>query len=361
VAENTIGLGLRNDTIADVGLFLDTARVRNATLTNDRVDEREINAWAQTEQRFGRKFRAVAGLRGEFYNFNVDAFDPRNSGFRPAGLLLPKLSFAYRASPVSEFYLDGGESFHSNDGRGLTQAVDPQTHAAIDPSGAPVENTSPLVRADGEEIGYRLSTPKLTTTLSFWRLGIASELTFSGDAGVTEAGRPTERKGIELANFYRASKALTLDADYATSTARFRTEPDQIGTGVPESLANVASLGVTADRPSFAASLRLRYFGPRNLIEDGSESTRPTTLVNGQFSAKLARNTRLTFDIFNILGANADDTTYYYNSWTKQDAANPALGSNAAINPALGGAGVADFHLHPTPKRSFRLSLSAPL
>jgi hypothetical protein len=163
-AQNTVGLGLRNDNIANVGLFLDTARSRNDTLTNDHVSEREINAYAQTEQRLGPKLRATAGLRGEFYNFDVHAFDPRNSGFRPAGLLLPKLSFAYRSSPASEFYLSGGESFHSNDGRGLVQTVDPQTHAAIDPSGAAVENTSPLVRADGEEIGYRLSTPKLNTT-----------------------------------------------------------------------------------------------------------------------------------------------------------------------------------------------------
>jgi hypothetical protein len=46
-------------------------------------------------------------------------------------------------------------------------------------------------------------------------------------------------------------------------------------------------------------------------------------LLNRQFSAKAARHARLTFDLFNILGANADDTTYY-NSWTRQDAANPA-------------------------------------
>lgn len=361
VADNSVGVGLRNDNIANVGLFLDTDRSRNYPLTNDHVNEREINAWAQTEQRIGSKFRATARLRGEFYNFNVDAFDPRNSGFRPAGLVLPKLSFAYRSSSVSELYLSAGESFHSNDGRGLTQTVDPQTHATIDPTGAAVENTSPLVRADGEEIGYRFSTPKLNTTVSFWRLGIASELTFSGDAGVTEAGRPTERKGIEITNFYTPSRYLTFDADFATSTARFRTDPDHIGTGVPESLAAVASAGVTVDHPTYAASLRLRYFGPRNLIEDGSESTRPTTLVNGQFSAKFSRNARLTLDIFNILGANADDTTYYYNSWTKQDAANPALVSDPGINPALGGAGVPDFHFHPTPKRTFRLGLSAPL
>ena len=362
-ASNTIGVGVRNDNIADVGLFLDTGRSRtpDGTLTDDHVVEREMNAFLQTEQHLGPKLRAIAGVRAEAYRFDVRAFDPRNSGVTNAGLVLPKLSFAYRASPSQELYLSAGESFHSNDGRGTTVTVDPQTHAPVDPSGAAVERVSPLARANGEEIGYRYATAKLNTTVSLWRLGIASELTFSGDAGTTSAGRPTVRKGIEITNFYTPTRSLTVDADFATSTARFTTDPGRIGTGVPESLAAVGALGVTVDRPAFAASLRLRYFGPRNLIENGSESTRPTTLVNGQFSAKLRHAQRLTFDVFNLLGSNADDTTYYYDSWTKRDAADPALASDPAVNPALGGAGVPDFHFHPTPKRSFRLSLSTRL
>ncbi len=362
-AATTLGLGLRNDNIANVALFLDAARSRDpaGTLTDDHVVEREMNAYLQTEQRLGAKLRLTAGVRGELYRFDVHAFDPRNSGAATAGLVLPKLSFAYRTSPSQELYLSAGESFHSNDGRGTTATVDPQTHAAIDTSGAAVERVSPLVRANGEEVGYRYATSKLNTTLSLWRLGIASELTFSGDAGTTSAGRPTVRKGIEITNFYTPTRDLTIDADFATSTARFTTDPDGIGTGVPETLASVAALGVTVDRPAYAASLRMRYFGPRNLIENGSEPSRPTTLLNGQFTAKLAHGRRLTLDAFNILGANADDTTYYYNSWTKRDAADPALTSNPAVNPALGGSGVADFHFHPTPKRSFRLSVSTRL
>jgi hypothetical protein len=358
-AANTLGFGVRNDNIGEVGLFLDTARTRlpNGTLTDDHVVEREMNVYAQTEQRLGPKLRAIAGLRAELYRFDVHAFDPRNSGVATAGLVLPKLSFAYRLAPTQELYASAGESFHSNDGRGTTATVDPQTHATIDPSGMPVLRVSPLVRADGEEIGYRYATGKLNSTVSLWRLGIASELVFNGDAGTTSPGRPTVRKGIELANFWTPTKSLTIDADFATSTARFTTDPDRIGTGVPESLASVGALGVTLDRPAFAASVRLRYFGPRNLIEDVSESSRPTTLLNGQLTAKLGNGRRITLDVFNILGTNADDTTYYYASWTKADAARAALAGDAAINPALGGAGMSDFHFHPTPKRTIRLTL----
>ena len=284
-ASNTLGLGLRNDNIANVALFLDTARSRtpDGTLTNDHVVEREVNAYLQTEQRLGPKLRLTAGVRGELYRFDVHAFDPVNSGVRTAGLVLPKLSFAYRASPSGEFYLSAGESFHSNDGRGTTVTVDPQTHATIDPTGAAVERVSPLVRANGEEIGYRYASPKLNTTLSLWRLGIASELTFSGDAGTTSAGRPTVRKGIELTNFYTPTRNLTYRRRFrdlhrrASPPIRAGSEP-----AFPRRSASVAALGVTLDRSAYAASLRLRYFGPRNLIEDGSESTRPTTLLNGR-------------------------------------------------------------------------------
>jgi TonB dependent receptor/TonB-dependent Receptor Plug Domain len=362
-ATNTVGFGLRNDNIATVGLFLDTARVRDptGTLTDDHVVERAVNAYAQTEQRLGPKLRAVAGVRADLYRFDVHAADPRNSGTRTAGLVSPKLSLAFRLSPAQELYASAGESFHSNDGRGTTIAIDPQTHAAVDPSGAPVQRVSPLVRANGEEIGYRYATAKRTTTVSLWRLGVASELVFSGDAGTTAAGRPTVRKGIEIANFWTPTRRLTFDADFATSTARFTTDPDRIGTGVPESLASVAALGVTVDEPAYSASLRLRYFGPRNLIEDGSASSRPATLLNGRFTAKLARGNRLSLDVFNILNASADDTTYFYSSWTRADAANPALASDRAVNPALGGSGVADYHFHPAPKRTFRLALTTRL
>ena len=359
-ATNTVGLALRNDNISTVGLFLDTAGARdpNGTLSNDHVVERSVSGYVQTEQRLGHKLRLDAGLRGDLYRFGVHAFNARNSGTVTAGLLSPKLSFAYRVSGSQELYLSAGESFHSNDGRGTTVTVDPQTHTTMDASGAPIERVSPLVRANGEEFGYRYATPKLNATLSLWRLGLASELVFNGDAGTTSAGRPTVRQGIELTNYFTPNRALTIDADVALSSARFTTDPDGIGTGVPESLAAVGALGVALDRPSFAASVRVRYFGPRTLNEDRSATSRSTTLLNGQFTAKLAHGTRLTLDAFNILGSHADDTTYYYASWTPHDAANPALADNPAVNPALGGSGVPDYHLHPTRKRTFRLSLN---
>ncbi|MBV9972976.1 MAG: TonB-dependent receptor [Candidatus Eremiobacteraeota bacterium] len=358
-AKTTVGASVRNDNISTVGLFLTHGQVRypNGTLSDAHVIERDVALFAETQLRAGSKLRLSAGLRGDSYSFHVFEAEDANSGNLTESILSPKFTAAYAMSPHQELYLDFGDSFHSNDGRGATQTRDPQTHVAYDPAGTAVTPVTPLARAVGEEIGYRYSSAKVNTTLSLWQLKSASELIFDGDHGTTFAGRPTVRRGIELANFYTPTKYLTLDADFATSTARFLTDPNHIGTGVPESLAAVVSAGVTLDEPRYAASLRMRYFGPRTLIEDGSAKSPPSTIFNGQFTAKLNPSYRLSLDVLNIFNAHVADVTYYYGSWLPRDGANPIYAHDANINPALGGAGVNDYHFHPSEARTFRFTI----
>ena len=354
----TFGLGVRNDNIYTLGLYLTDAQARlpDGTLSNDRVVERDVMLWVDSQYKVGNKLRLNAGLRGDTYNVNVADFQAANSGTSAQGILSPKFTAAYAASKCQELYLDFGDSFHSNDGRGTTQTLDPQTHATIDSTGAPVQRFSPLVRAWGEEAGYRYSGSKLTSTVSFWKLNIASELVFDGDHGVTTPNGPTVRKGIEFANFFRATPVLTLDADIATATARFTTNPDGAGTFVPEALNVVSSAGITLDKPGYAASLRYRYFGPRVLDQAGDAVSTSTSLLNAQFTLKARNGSRVTFDIFNLLNAQSDDVEYFYGSWLPEDARNATLMNNPAINPLLGGGGVNDYHFHPSQGRVVRLT-----
>ena len=86
--------------------------------------------------------------------------------------------------------------FHSNDARGVTAPVDP---------------ADPLVRTYGAEIGVRSAYLQgLHSTIAFWWLDIDSELLFVGDAGTTEASRPSRRYGVEIANYYSPTEWLTL-------------------------------------------------------------------------------------------------------------------------------------------------------
>jgi hypothetical protein len=362
-ATTTFGAGMRNDNIYVLGLYLTDAQTRypDGTLSDDRVVERDFFSYLNSEYMVGQKLRLSGGLREDDYFMNVDDFQPANSGIRTDAMINPKFTAAYAFSPNQELYLDFGDSFHSNDARGTTQTLDPQTHATVDPSGQSVVQYSPLVRAWGEEIGYRFSAPKLTTTVSFWKLNIASELVFDGDNGVTQPSGPTVRKGIELTNYYRPIPGLTLDADVATSTARFLTDPDNLGTYVPESLNVVTAAGATWDRAAFAYTLRYEYFGPRTLNQTGTAISSPTNIVNAQISLKRPHNVRINLDILNVLNAQGDDVEYYYGSWVAQDAKNPAYANNPTINPLLGGSGVQDYTFHPSEGRIVRLTLVLPI
>jgi len=364
-SNTTFGVGMRNDNIYVLGLYLtnDQYRYVDGTLSNDRVVERDFFSYVSSAYKVGRKLRLTGGLREDAYDMHVDDFQPANSGVRTDAMLNPKFTAAYAFSPHQELYLDFGDSFHSNDARGTTQTLDPQTHATISPTGNPVVQYSPLVRAWGEEVGYRYSTPALTSTISFWKLNIASELVFDGDNGVTQPSGPTVRKGIEFTNYYRPIPELTLDADVATATARFVTDPDNLGTYVPESLNVVSAAGATWETSAFAYTLRYEYFGPRTLNQTGTAVSAPTGIVNAQLSFKLSKGhvQRLNLDVLNLLNAQADDVEYYYGSWVAQDAKNPAYANNPAINPLLGGSGVQDYTFHPSQGRIVRLTLVLPI
>jgi hypothetical protein len=367
-SSTTVGVDTRNDNISTLGLFLvqDRNRLPGGTLSDDHAVERGSDVNIQSELRVGPKLRFLPGIRTDFYSFHDAAYDPLNSGAGSAAMVNPKMNVAYAFTPNSELYLDYGSSFHSNDVRGTTYVDDPQTHAPFDSTGAPVGQNPLLNRSVGEEAGYRYSVPGLTTTLSLWELYQADELIFDGDHGTTSLGGPTQRKGVEFANHYLPRPWLTLDADLATSTARFLDDPTHVGTGVPESLNSVVALGATVDEPRYAASLRMRYFGPRTLDTQGDAKSPPSTIWSTQFTRKLRRNERLTFDMFNIFNADVPDVTYYYNSWLPYDAKNLTNASNPAINPALGAnidgsAGVPDYHFHPAEKRAVRLTYGVQL
>jgi outer membrane receptor protein involved in Fe transport len=124
----------------------------------------------------------VAGVRGDAYDFTVDANLPDNSGKASDQMVTPKFSMIFGPWRKTEFYLNYGQGFHSNDARGTTIKVDPADRVT------PVDPVQPLVRTTGYEGGVR-SEPVdgWQTTLALWQLQSDSELLFVGDAGTTEA------------------------------------------------------------------------------------------------------------------------------------------------------------------------------
>ncbi len=333
--QNTVGLQLRHDDITAVGLYHTEARQLLDTVRQDAVLETSGAGYTQNEVAWTPWLRTLAGLRLDGYRFRVDAGDPENGGTNRAGIVSPKGGLVVGPFHGTEMYANAGLGFHSNDARGTTITRDPGTGEAVDP-------VTPLVRARGAEMGLRtVAVLHLQSSLTVWTLSLASELVFTGDAGTTEPSRPSHRYGLEFANYYAPRPWLILDGDISWSRARF-TEFDPVGDYIPGSVATVISGGATLDSlHNVYGSARLRYFGPRALIEDNSVRSKATSLMNLEAGYKLARHVKIGVDIFNVFNAQDSDIDYYYVSRLPGEPAD----------------GVDDIHLHPTLPRTARVSL----
>jgi outer membrane receptor protein involved in Fe transport len=332
-SENTAGAQFQNDNISN-GLFSAVARQVVSTTRADHIVERSLGLYLENKTEWADKFRTVAGVRVDRFNFKVDSDNVANSGTSSATKVSPKLNLVFGPWNKTELYASAGYGFHSNDARGTTITLDPKT-------GNPADKVPPLVRSKGIELGVRTEViAGLQSSLSVYRLDFDSELTFAGDAGTTEAGRPSRRVGFEFSNYYKPTRWLTVDADLAFARARFRGF-DPVGDRVPGAVEGVASLALSVDQlgPWFGA-VQLRYFGPRPLIEDNSARSKSTATINGRIGYKVNSRVKLELEGFNLTNRKDSAIDYYYASQLKGESA-----------PA------ADVHFHPIESRSFRLSM----
>ena len=332
-SENTVGIQLQNDNIFN-GLYSTKARRVLSTTRADHIVESSAGIYLENATRWTEWFRTVVGARADTYRFDVRSDNAANSGKTLASIANPKLSLIFGPWAKTEYYVNLGGGFHSNDARGATISVDPK-------SGDPVDKAPALVRSKGYEVGARTSLiPGLQTSLSVYRLDFDSELIFQGDAGTTQAGRPSRRTGFEFANYYKLQDWLTVDADIAFARARFK-DLDPVGERIPGSVEGVASFALAVDNvgPYFGA-LQFRYFGPRPLIEDNSVRSKSTAIFNGRIGYKINKDLRVELEGFNLANRKASAIDYYYTSRL----------------PGEPAAGVNDTHFHPIESRSFRIT-----
>lgn len=338
--ENTIGVQVRNDIIQN-GLHNTDDRSILSTVREDDVWQPSLGIYLRNKTQWADKVRTVAGVRGDFYYFDVDSDNSANSGDEFDAIFSPKGSIIFGPWNDTELYLSGGYGFHSNDGRGTTTTIDPAT-------GDPVDRVDPLVPTRGGEVGVRTTIiPGLQSTVAAWILDIDSELLFIGDAGTTEASRPSRRYGIEFANYYTPNDWLTLDLDYSLSHSELR-DDDPAGDDIPGSLESVLAAGIAIrDRSGWFGSLRARYFGPRPLIEDGSIESDSSCLVDAEVGYQFNETWTLRAQFFNLFDQDMNDIEYYYASRIPGEAPGPDEG------------GYNDIHLHPAEPFSFRIGLIA--
>ena len=316
------GADFRRDDIAQVGLFETTQRRRDATLRSDSVLLDALGLWGQAELQFSPRWRAVAGLRWDRHHASVTP-DGGVATRTAASIASPKLALVYMPTQRLDLYANWGRGFHSNDARGAT----------------------PLVRAEGYEVGARQKWGgALTTTAALWTLKLDSELVFAGDAGTTEASRPSRRSGLELTANWRPAAGWEIDADYSATRARF-SDADPVGDRIPGAMERVGTIGVTWQRGPWTVGARVRHFGARPLVEDDTLRAAPSTLVNLRTAWRFSPRVELSLDIFNLFDRKASDIEYAY--------ASRLPGEPAFVD----GVTPATLHFHPSLPRTFRVGL----
>lgn len=332
----TVGLQARDDVIDQVALNRTNQRQHVEAVRDDEVNEASMGIFGRTEITWSNWFRSTAGLRSDYYRFDVKSDNPMNSGARDAAIVSPKLSLVLGPWKKTELYFNAGYGFHSNDARGTTIRVDPV-------SGDPADRVSPLVRSRGVETGLRTSAFRgLVSSVSVWFLDLDSELVFTGDSGGTEASGATRRYGIEFANFYRATSWLTFDADLSLTRARFREEVEGGGRQIPNSIGAVVTAGTTVNLPSgYFGSVRLRYFGPQPLIENDAARGASTFELNGRVGYRY-RDWDFALEVLNLLDRKNNDIAYFYTSRLPGEPAE----------------GVDDVHFHPAEPRALRFTVT---
>lgn len=347
--ELTVGLQLRQDRIGNVGLYDTVNRVRTNTVREDRITETATGLFAEARTQWNAWLRSTVGVRRDHIDADVTPtggiFNMGNGGSASASQTSPKLSlvfgpFGERAN--TEFYANTGYGFHSNDVRGATTTINPA-------DGSPMEKLALFSKAKGSEIGMRTQPlPGWSSSLSFWRLELGSELVFVGDEGVTEPRGASVRHGVEWSNYITPNDWLIIDGDIAWSKARFR-EPvaDTGGTCVPNAIPLTASLAITADRGGqWFGGVRLRYLGAYALEETGQQKSKPFWTTNLKLGYRIAPKTQLSLDVLNLFDRKANDIEYWGGACTRSEQANGTC--NGGIDGRL---------IHPLEPRTFRVSL----
>jgi hypothetical protein len=327
------GLDFRNDNIW-VGLYNTDERVVYETDSLNHVVETSAAPYVWNSTRWTPWLRTVLGFREDLYAFKVANQTPAiqdgvnleeaASAAGPDGTLAPLSAFdegagvgtstTYQASMPepkaavivrpqegpTELYFDFGQGFHSNDARELSPGVDP------------------LARVDSEELGARYyGGDAYETSVSVWRMDMASELTFDGDTALSSPNGASTRQGLEWSNTSRF-RPFYVDLDAALSQARFLStdtsdDPLHPGMWVPLAIERVGTLTLGVDKvKGWSVDARVRYFGGRALTPDDAVRSPATTLVSFQVSRHLWAGQRVSLEIFNVFDQAADDVCYYY-------------------------------------------------
>jgi TonB family protein len=339
--DTTIGADVRSDDIHDE--LWDTLHRRQITaVRSDDVHETFMGAYVNEQIGPAPWLRANLGGRADLLSFAVDdrlpTADPTasGSGVGAASQWSPKASLI--VTPVDrpraqlDLYLDYGQGFHSNDVRGVFA----------------VPAVTPLARATGEEVGARARFfERWDLAAALWRLDLASETVWNGDAGTTAVSDPTTRRGIELETRYEITPWLAADLELIFTHSQFTTDREN-GGGLALAPKQTWAGGLSGRHPLGPGMARggLRFYGigDRPATDDGALVAPGFT----QFDVHLGYRQRwfdISFDVENALDGDFRSAQFATVSRLRTE---PAIGAPVPAGFSCGSSG----RLAPAPDGS---------
>lgn len=265
-ATGTIGVQTRLDR---AHVRLGTQRKREALAITQESDivEASYSPYLKLDAQLLPWLRFSGGGRADVFTFTVNDRCGSTCTNRPNGhasdvIGSAKGNLIFGPWSKTEFFVNVGTGFHSNDARDV------------------VTNTSAttLPRAIGYEIGTRSKTVDWAEVmLSLWMLDLESELVFIGDEGTTEPQGKTRRMGTEFSLRLTPFDWLTLRSDLTYTHAEYR----KTGQAVPLAPEFTAFSSLTARLPQgLTGTVQMLTVGSRAGVEDRSVLLEPFTIFD---------------------------------------------------------------------------------
>lgn len=302
-------------------------RVRTGTTADVDLLEASYSPFLKLDLQPLQWLRFVGGVRGDYFHYSVrDKLNPPGPGAvtgkvddaRPS--LKGNLIFGPWAE--TEFFLNAGSGFHSNDARAVVMNATAQA----------------LPKATGYEIGVHTKpSHRLDLRASLWLLDLTSELRFVGDDGTTEARGATRRYGTEVSARLTLTDWLLLVSDWTLTHAEFR------GTGEAVPLAPELTIrtDLIARLPGgLESNLEMRYLGDRPAIEDRSATAKGYTVFDWTTRYRY-KQVAAFVSIENLFNAQWREAQFFFESQLRTEAAP-----------------VGDIHFTPGVPRTFLLGVS---
>jgi hypothetical protein len=251
----TAGFQVRDDSISNIRLGTQTKRTATGTIVESAVQEASYSPYVKLELQPMPWMRLAGGVRADYFTFDVrnlcDTCPQQPAGRKDSGQVSPKGNLILGPWFNTEFFVNYGTGFHSNDARSTVAG-----------------DSSPLARAQGVEVGLRSKpwgSDRMELMATFWGLDLNSELVFVGDAGTTEARGPTRRYGVEVGARGQIYGPLHFNGSLTWTHAEFK----DTGLAIPLAPELTAYAALLLRWPEgLSSQLQMTYLGVRPLNEE---------------------------------------------------------------------------------------------